>query len=104
MPLPSSVHALQMASIVSKHMIDKGYWEACTPQYILRLADSYAELARWHHFSLAYYRMDGYFYDLNDVPDNFSEGNVRIVKDGRTLRYILDEGKWRYLQDETPFD
>ncbi|OPG91657.1 hypothetical protein B2I21_34895 [Chryseobacterium mucoviscidosis] len=103
MPLPSSIHSLQMANDTARYMRDRGYWEDCTPEDILRLADTYAELSAWRMFSWAYYKIHDFYFSLSDVIQP-KEGQTAVIVEGGTkmTRYRYQGGTWNYMQDETP--
>ncbi|UPK42451.1 hypothetical protein [Paenibacillus pabuli] len=104
MPLPSSIHSLQMAHNTARYMRDRGYWEDCTPEDILRLADTYKELEAWEKFVWAYYKMHDYFYSLSDVINPEDGQTVVIVESEKKMsRYRYKDDNWKYVQDETPF-
>lgn len=105
MPLPASQHALHMAGYTARYMRDKGYWEDCTPDDILRLADTYAELSAWQKYVWAHYKMNNYYYSLYDVVQP-EEGQTAVIVESekKMTRYRYVDGNWTYMQDETPFN
>ncbi|KAA8747093.1 hypothetical protein [Paenibacillus sp. UASWS1643] len=101
MPLPISPFPLKIAAEIAAYYRDRGYWASCTPEDIMRLADSYDELHVWEQNVWAYYKKEDRYFSLDEVT-NPQDGQFAVIVMGqkRIIRYKYQNGEWVYMQDE----
>lgn len=81
------------AELITRHMRDVYGW-ITTPEEILRLPNH--QIWGAYMDALAYYGMQRTRFSLEDVPDEWKDGNIVNIREyGKLTQYVWHNGSWQ---------